>query len=288
LYREKRLEIPPGEMAKLTQQGIVTIHVPADQFDDYQRYLRNNMAAVINDPAVPLEQRTLFLSETGRGMLGEVFRSGNTQNTVAAANEISGHLSSLLLQNELLAGDLLDVLRHDYHTFTHSYNVANYVVLLAKGLGIRDAAELAAISQGGLLHDLGKLRISSAILTKRARLTDEEWAIIQRHPTDGFMELCTRSDLSRSQLMMVYQHHEKLDGSGYPVGIGGDEIAPWARMCAVVDIFEALTSRRPYRSPLSPAKTIAILEEEAGAKLDAEMVQCWKSQVNRARTDRLK
>jgi HD-GYP domain-containing protein (c-di-GMP phosphodiesterase class II) len=287
LYRAKRFELPPGEFERMTARGIFTIYIPADQVDDYQRHLRENVGTIINDQKLPLERRSLFLSETGRGMLGEVFKTGCADKAVEVAGDISGHMVALLSRNELLAGDLLDVLRHDYHTFTHSYNVASYVVLLAKGLGIREPEELQAISLGGLLHDLGKLRIPLPILTKKSRLSEHEWVVIKRHPIDGFSELCQRADLSHAQLMMVYQHHEKLDGSGYPVGVGSAEIHPYGRMCAVVDIFEALTSNRPYRSPMPAAKALAILEEEADTKLDGEMVRCWKSQVNRARTGRL-
>jgi HD-GYP domain-containing protein (c-di-GMP phosphodiesterase class II) len=287
LYRGKRLELPPGEFERLADQGMESIYIPTEQIADYQQHLRDNVGAIIGNEDLPLERRAQFLSETGRGMLREVFKTGNTQKTVETACDVSAHMTALLARNQLLVGDLLDVLRHDYHTYTHSYNVASYAVLLAKGLGIQDAGELQTISLGGLLHDLGKLRVPLSILNKKGRLTDGEWKVMRRHPTDGFAELSPRADLSYAQLMMVYQHHEKLDGSGYPAGVGSGEVHDYGRLCAVVDIFEALTSIRPYRSPMPAAKALGVLEEEAGAKLDEEMVRCWKSQVNRARTGRL-
>lgn len=186
-------------------------------------------------------------------------------------------MTLLISENEVVASELFDVLQHDYHTYTHSYNVASYAMLLAQEVGIRDEDQLQGISMGGLLHDLGKLRIPNYILTKKERLSEAEWQTIQRHPTDGFIALAERPDVTFDQLMMVYQHHEKLDGSGYPVGIDGDEIHVLARICTVVDIFEALTSNRPYRNPNTTKEALEILDQMAPTKLDGDMVKCWKA-----------
>jgi HD-GYP domain-containing protein (c-di-GMP phosphodiesterase class II) len=112
-------------------------------------------------------------------------------------------------------------------------------------------------------------------LNKNGKPTDEEWRLIKRHPTAGFEELCFRDDLSWAQLMIVYQHHERLDGKGYPVGILGDEMHPWARICAVADVFDALTCERPYRKPLSVRDACQYLSDHAGTSFDQEMVRCW-------------
>jgi HD-GYP domain-containing protein (c-di-GMP phosphodiesterase class II) len=118
------------------------------------------------------------------------------------------------------------------------------------------------------------------ILTKPGRLTDAEFDVIKQHPTTGFRRLAPRGDLTFGQLMMVYQHHERLDGQGYPVGSCDDEIHPWARLCAVADVFEAVTSHRPYRAPMSPAEAMQILEKQSGKGLETEMVRCWQSILN--------
>ena len=96
---------------------------------------------------------------------------------------------------------------------------------------------------------------------------------------EGFRRLCHREDLSYAQLMMGYQHHERLDGKGYPVGIGAEEIHPWARVCAVVDIFEALTSNRPYRVDMPFEKAFEILDRNCEVALDEEIVRCWKTTI---------
>lgn len=280
LLEQREVELPTKKQRRLLESGVETVYIPRQQADNYQDHLQAHLDDLLLDDEKPIQDRFQSLSEACRQMLGDVFRSGSVERIVNAAEEVSRQVVHAFSENELVVADLLRVLKHDYHTSTHSYNVASYCLLLAKELGVSDTAELEAIALGGLLHDLGKLRIPRAMLNKTTRLTNEEWDVFKRHPLDGFDELAPRGELSYAQLMMVYQHHEKLDGSGYPVGVSGDEIHPYARLCSVVDIFEALTSHRPYRRyPMSISEVLAFLEPLAGAKLDSEMVRCWTSLV---------
>ncbi len=277
LLRRRNVEVADDEFPRLLESGVETVYIPRDQADIFQKYLQDNVRNIISNEEIPVERRLDFLNNTGRTMLQELFRADNLDKTVESVGVLSEHMTTLISQDSVIASEMFDVLRHDYHTYTHTYNVASYVMLLAQGMGIGDETDLKAISVGGLLHDLGKLRIPNHVLTKKERLTDAEWKLIQRHPTDGFVALAERSELSYEQLMMVYQHHEKLDGSGYPVGIDGDEIHFYAQICTVVDIFEALTSNRPYRNPNTRKEAFEILEQMVPLKLNGEMVRCWKA-----------
>ena len=168
------------------------------------------------------------------------------------------------------------MLYHDYQTFTHSANVSYYCIMLCKALGLSDREDLLKIAKGGLLHDLGKLDIPEAILTKPDKLTDKEFEIIKRHPTVGFRKLCRREDMDFGQLMMVYQHHERIDGKGYPDGLSGADIPLLTRVLSVADVYDALASERPYRAALPHAKCLLFLRENAaGGGLDPELVHCF-------------
>ncbi len=169
---------------------------------------------------------------------------------------------------------------HDYYTYTHATNVCAYSIILAFRLGISDITELTSIGSAALLHDLGKRFIPAQILNKPDKLNEEEWDLVREHPRNAFDELSARGDLSWDQLMMIYQHHERLDGSGYPVGLGEGEVHDWARICAIADVFDALTSERPYRKPDTIAETCQILSQPKNA-FDKEKVRCWIATVNR-------
>ena len=170
---------------------------------------------------------------------------------------------------------MLDPESGDGDTFSHITNVCVYSVMLARSLGIQDQKELVGIGQAALLHDVGKCSVSGDILRKPGRLTKPERELINDHPRQGFVRLCHRSDLNEGQLRMVYEHHEKIDGSGYPVGLTGPEIHWMARLCSVVDVFDALTGRRCYRKPTSYADAGDYLKQNAGSQFSPEFVECW-------------
>lgn len=277
LYRDRNLELARDELSKLADSGFSTVYIPQDQVSLYQKHLRDSIQPYLSDENVPTGTRLHFLTEAGRDMLQHALDGGNINNTVAAANKISSDMTTFIFRNDFAVRDLMSVLRHDYTTFTHSYNVAMYCLLLAKAFGIHDELVLESIGIAALLHDIGKLQIPLAILNKKGSLTEEEFDVIKRHPTDGFNTLSDRGDLSFEQLMIVYQHHEKNDGSGYPVGCLCEEIHPFARLCTVVDIFEALTAHRSYRKPLRHSEALEYLQQDTPQKLDKEFVKCWIS-----------
>ncbi len=276
LYRGGDYPIEAADLDRLRDRGIKRLFISADKREAYQAYLRKISACDESLGEVSMKARVGALNEVVREMLRNSFTQNDVAQTVQVAGELAELACKLVSHDDFESSDLFDVMHHDYTTFTHSANVALYTTMLAKGLGF-SAADIAQITTGGLLHDLGKLEISEAILCKPGRLDEQEFRLIQTHPTIGFRRLMHRTDLSFGQLMMVYQHHERLDGSGYPVGIASDEIHPWAKLCAVVDVFEAVTSNRPYRKPMPHCEAIELLRRDAGNAFDSEMVQCWAS-----------
>jgi HD-GYP domain-containing protein (c-di-GMP phosphodiesterase class II) len=274
LFCSKDAPVCRERLQKLAEDKTFKLYVSAECYNDYQVYLRENWDQITDNQDLSLNTRTTILNEVVRDVLNNAFRSGSTEQIVQATQSLSEGIVKILGDEKIVMKGLYNVLHHDYATFTHSTNVATYAVLLAKGLGY-SAEDQNQIAVGALLHDLGKLSIDERILRKPGRLDEFEFKAIQKHPLVGFKELAFREDLSYAQLMMVYQHHEKLDGTGYPVGVVGDEIHPWAKLCAVVDIFEAITSIRPYRSMMEPSAALGILTKASGTELDSEMVRCW-------------
>jgi HD-GYP domain-containing protein (c-di-GMP phosphodiesterase class II) len=281
LFRAPNIPITEEWLRKLEASGRRKLYVSSRDHQEFQRYLRDNLKSVVSDESISVTQRFESLNEVVRDVLGEAFASGNLDATVAKTEELGHHVVDLICREDAVASELCGVMCHDYHTFTHSANVAYYCAMLARESGIASPEELRQVATGALLHDLGKLEIPEAVLTKPGKLTDEEFAIIKMHPTIGFRRLCRREDISQAQLMMVYQHHERMDGTGYPVQVGVSEIHPWARICAVVDIYEALTSNRPYRAGMSMEAAFQIMDRHSGTALDGEIYQQWKALIQK-------
>ncbi len=156
----------------------------------------------------------------------------------------------------------------------HCRRVAAMSALVAARLGL-DPCEVARIERGGLVHDVGKIIVSPEILEKPSALTNAEFAEVKRHAVFGARLVSSLDDPKLTAI--VRHHHERLDGSGYPDGLHGAAIPLGSRIVGVIDTYDALTSLRPYREPLSREGAIAILNEEAGITLDAAVVAAFTS-----------
>jgi putative nucleotidyltransferase with HDIG domain len=163
----------------------------------------------------------------------------------------------------------------DHETTGHSFRVALYAVTLARAMGIR-GEELKAIEWGALLHDVGKMVVPDEILRKVGPLTDSEWHIMKQHPNWGFEMLAEVSFLQPAVLDIIYCHHERWDGKGYPRGIADEKIPLTARIFAVVDTYDAITSDRPYRRARGHAAAMAELQRVAGQQFDPEVVEAFQ------------
>jgi len=150
----------------------------------------------------------------------------------------------------------------DEYTGKHCQRLAVASVMLGEALGL-PSQELTALYRGGYLHDIGKIGIPDAILFKRGGLTTEEWEVMRSHPVRG-EEICRPMRSLAPVLPIIRSHHERWDGSGYPDGLAGDGIPLLARILQVADIYDALTSERPYKHALSPEEAFAVMEEEVG------------------------
>jgi putative nucleotidyltransferase with HDIG domain len=163
----------------------------------------------------------------------------------------------------------------DHETTGHSFRVAHYAVALARRMGLK-SEELKAIEWGALLHDVGKMVVPDDILRKVGPLTDDEWHIMRQHPNWGFDMLAEVGFLQQPALEIVYSHHERWDGKGYPRGLAGEDIPLPARIFAAVDTYDAITSDRPYRRARSHAAALHELQRVAGQQLDPRVVDAFR------------
>ncbi|MGH2905481.1 MAG: HD-GYP domain-containing protein [Solirubrobacterales bacterium] len=160
------------------------------------------------------------------------------------------------------------------YTASHSVGVATIAVGIGRVRGGGEA-ELRDLWRAGMLHDIGKLGISNSILDKPGKLTPDEWTMMRAHPRYS-VEILERISAFRPIAPIAGAHHERLDGSGYHLGLAGDQLARPARILAVADVCEALLAERPYRESMTPEQAIEIIEADAGTALCAESVEAMK------------
>ena len=167
----------------------------------------------------------------------------------------------------------------DCYTRGHSERVAEYACRLARALGL-GTREIELLNIAGMLHDIGKIGIPDHILNKPGALTEDEYEIMKRHSVMG-REILGQVEAMKDVTELIYHHHERLDGLGYPDGLAGDEIPFLARIICLADSYEAMTSNRAYRQALPMEKVLYALERGAGTQWDRELTVAWMSIVER-------
>ncbi|HSV30482.1 MAG TPA: HD-GYP domain-containing protein, partial [Atribacteraceae bacterium] len=166
---------------------------------------------------------------------------------------------------------LVQLRQHDDSVFAHSVNVAALSVYLGKFLGM-DRKELRILALGAIMHDLGKMKIPAAILNKNGQLNVNEWSDIEKHPAWSAEILLENLPEHDECITIALQHHERLDGSGYPYGLAEEDIHFLSRICACADVYDALTVDRPYRKRFSYAEALEYLMGNAGRLFDVQVV----------------
>ncbi|TBL76079.1 HD-GYP domain-containing protein [Paenibacillus thalictri] len=161
----------------------------------------------------------------------------------------------------------------DTYTAGHNLRVTMYALKLAEEMHI-NPEHLRAIAQGTIVHDVGKIHIPDSILNKAGKLTPEERAHIELHPSKGY-EMCRSLGFMQDELDIILSHHEKWDGSGYPNGLKGEQIPLLARIVAVADVYDALTSNRSYRKAWSHEEALKLLIDQKGTHFDPACVEAW-------------
>ncbi|MFS0773262.1 HD-GYP domain-containing protein [Sphingomonas sp. 1P08PE] len=171
-------------------------------------------------------------------------------------------IATTLEQNSAAFVSITRLKAKDDETYTHSVAVCALMIGLARDAGVSPDM-LLAMGTAGLLHDIGKVSIDAAILKKQEPLTAEETAALRRHPELGFAMLHEETDMPPLARDVCLHHHERLDGSGYPFGLAGDDVSQAARIAAICDVYDAMTSDRPYRKGMTPAAALAEMEAAA-------------------------
>lgn len=208
------------------------------------------------------------------GALHEQVRLGRALD-VAGCTPLVDEIAGSMQRN---AGAMLSIVRlksHDDYTYMHSVAVCTLMVVLARQLGL-DEALVREAGLAGLLHDMGKALIPLKLLNKPGKLSDDEYRLVQQHPRLGHDLLLRSGGAGAAALDVCLHHHEQPDGGGYPERLAGDELSLLARMGAVCDVYDAITSERPYKAAWGPADSIALMNEWTRAgKFDAAVFRAF-------------
>jgi putative nucleotidyltransferase with HDIG domain len=270
-----------GAGAELTQyiiNRLMALGIPAVYIED------GRVEDVVAEDVISQQTRQQALATIHKTMremiLAEQFPRQFQQQEIG--RRIRGLFDTILSEMKSKRGmaiNLANIYSTDGFLYHHSLNVAIMSVAMGLEYGLNDK-QLLDLGVGTLLHDVGKLRVPQEILNKPGRLTEEEFKLIQHHAIYGYEMLREQDDISALSAHVALQHHERVDGTGYPRGLKGDEIHIFGKISAVADVYEALTANRVYRKGHLPHHALEFLLGSCGSHFDTDIVQIFLDTIS--------
>jgi putative nucleotidyltransferase with HDIG domain len=187
-------------------------------------------------------------------------------------------MTASVLNNKDALISLLRIKDKDEYTYTHCVAVSAHCISFGERLGF-DPRQIKAIGVGGLLHDFGKVKVPNEILKKTGRLTDQEFEIMKRHVEYGHAMLKDATRIEEGSISVVINHHERLDGTGYPMGLKGNQISSFGQLAAIIDVYDALTSDRCYRDSMPPTDALKKIFEWSPLHLNRELAEQFVAHI---------
>ncbi|MDR3347324.1 MAG: HD-GYP domain-containing protein [Helicobacteraceae bacterium] len=235
---------------------------------------------ILDDPQLPIQEKSKAVYDNTCNIINELFESEITPEKIHEAKSSINAMLSGVISNKITITSLIKVSNYDYYTYTHCVNVAVYSIGLAKELGMSNK-ELELIGAGGILHDLGKSRVDIGIVNKPGKLTESEFTEMKNHPIYGYEILQEQHETDEVILTCVRHHHEKVNGAGYPDRIKDQDLSVYARIVAICDIFDALSTKRSYKPALSTFETLNMMNTKLKDELDSKLLKVFIRMMGR-------
>lgn len=275
--------LPNGEFVFLAQKGLVidgdvrsrlkehrtkVLYVREEQGPVYRKYLKETLEEIVRNPVIDSRKKAEAVLGACRQVLRRVFDDPRAV-FIHHAGKVIEPTVDLILADDQAARHLVKLTSYDHCTAVHSTNVGIFSVALSRiFLGGDRRHDMHGLGIGFFLHDLGKCKIPIEILNKAGKLTPDERQIVNRHVLEGYRMLESSGLMTEEARTIILEHHERDDGSGYPHGKEASGIHPYARICRLADIYEALTSDRPYHQWRSTFEALKLMKETVVTDLD--------------------
>lgn len=263
-------------LKKIKDFKILSLYI----IDEYSSYeiediikpeLRQKSISIINETFCDIQRLASTNNFEKRSMKDYTNREKKYFNSI---NKVAEELLDNVLSNKHVLLSLVDIKSMDTYTYSHSVNVA--VISIVLGISLKlSKRNLFYLCIGALIHDIGKSFIPNEILQKPGSLTSEEFKVVKEHSVQGYKFLGESFNLSSQIKMIVLQHHERFDGLGYPNGTSGKQISYLARIVSIADVYDALTSDRPYKRAMCPNDVLEYLMSNAGTLFDYDMINAF-------------
>jgi HD-GYP domain-containing protein (c-di-GMP phosphodiesterase class II) len=257
----------------LLANRIMALYILKTDRAAYNRYIEKNLGAILVNPALTSTERADIAYTSITILSQSLFENPRAQTIVRYKSAIFATMNYIMREDGAIK-NLIRLTSHDFNTYTHSVNVGIFAIGLAKALLADDPSHnMNELASGFFLHDIGKCFTPLPVLNKPGPLTEEEWEIIRRHPAEGYALLKQMNALTPESRVIIMEHHERHDGKGYPRQLSGNQIHVYSKICRIADVFDALTSMRPYKESKTPFQALQTMKDEMRSEFDPYMFE---------------
>lgn len=239
-------------------------------------YIEDNLD--IEEPAPLVSQRTVLGATNSIKQSYQQCTKTGKVNLSSIRSQVDNIIAEVSTNCDVMVG-MTELKSYDEYSYQHSVSVCVLALMLGISYGY-NRAQLETLGIGAILHDIGKVYIPVEILNKTETLTETDYSVIQQHPWDGFKIIKNSGEIALLSAHVALQHHERMDGNGYPRALAGQSIHEFGQITAVADMFDALTSDRPYRRAYNNQEAVKIIEEAKGRHLSAHFVDLLLTHIN--------
>jgi putative nucleotidyltransferase with HDIG domain len=277
LFRRVGDTITSSRMRDLQGYRLKEFLIPLEQREAYRKSLRD----AIRNTDLKREIRGKFIKESAFNHVDDLFTKPDLSPLLNESRELVEEMVNFISADMEAAASLMRLSTHDYYTYNHSVNVAVYSIAISKRVLGDEKSILIAAGLGGLLHDIGKRKVDIAIINKPDRLSPDEWNEVKKHPDYGMDLLKGLNSIPETARRVVHEHHENIDGSGYPQGLNLEGISKHARVAAIADVFDALTTKRPYKEAASAQSALEIMYGMQPGKFDPSLFKNFDTNLEK-------
>lgn len=270
LFRPKNMVWTKEDTQRLAEFQVEDLYIKCVEEDQHYKFLEENIRKVLDSRQLDSKRKSMIMYETSETMMKQVFDRANSPSTVKRSVSMVKNSIDFLKDKQNFY-DLMSMASANFSEYTHAVQVSAYAITLAKEMGLKSFNELSAIGIGALLHDIGKTKVDSKILGKHDILTEDERFEVRKHPAYGYEILHKQRSVPEMAEHIVLQHHERSNGSGYPYKLG-EEMSMAARVVALADCFDSLTSHRPWKNAMSAIDAVKFMSNDCDNDYDRNLL----------------
>ncbi len=260
------------KIEKLKQNRVNHLYLNTNDRKGYLNYIKENLSAILTNPDLTDNDKASIIYETASNITEELFLKPNVEGIEQTRNLVDCMIDTIS-HSPKTSNLLMMITSRDYYTYTHSINVGIYAVsMIRRAMPSISETELKTLGLGFFLHDLGKARIPNSIINKKGSLDQDEWQLMQEHPAMGAKLAQEMGTDDSSIIDIILTHHERGNGSGYPGKFFQQDISLPSRICALCDVFDALTTKRTYQKALSTFEALKLIKNENLGQVEPELL----------------